>query len=219
MSGAFATQFSFGFSTKYHDRELGMVSYQRRFYRPDLGRWLNRDPIEEKGGENLYSFCKNNSIVKTDMLGLASSLTWEPKRSLEGWNFGVSRVPYSKDFDVIASYTLTQEERKCCSGVRVDRYVKKFLGIGGRYGDYVLDHADEGGGSYLDEPYTGYAEGDKPDGQTLFIYRMPWTQAFKFIAICSDGPNKGKQLSSIEKLFKTDGHFFGQPYEGRFVDE
>ena len=45
MSGALATQFSFGFSTKCHDRETGLVAYQRRFYSPGLGRWLNRDPI------------------------------------------------------------------------------------------------------------------------------------------------------------------------------
>ena len=45
MSGALATQFSFGFSTKYRDHETGLVAYQRRFYSPGLGRWLNRDPI------------------------------------------------------------------------------------------------------------------------------------------------------------------------------
>ena len=70
MSGSLATQFSFGFSTKYNDRELGMISYQRRFYRPDLGRWLNRDPLEEIGGENLYAFCINNSIANVDYIGL-----------------------------------------------------------------------------------------------------------------------------------------------------
>ena len=75
MSGALATQFSFGFSTKYHDRELGMVSYQRRFYRTDLGRWLNRDPIEEEGGENLYMFCVNNPCLNYDVDGnIASGL-------------------------------------------------------------------------------------------------------------------------------------------------
>jgi len=27
-----------------------------RFYNPELGRWINRDPIEEEGGLNLYGF-------------------------------------------------------------------------------------------------------------------------------------------------------------------
>ena len=57
--GIHASQFSFGFSTKVHDREISLVSYQRRFYSPDLGRWLNRDPLEEQGGENLYEFSGN----------------------------------------------------------------------------------------------------------------------------------------------------------------
>ncbi|MGN0845362.1 MAG: RHS repeat-associated core domain-containing protein, partial [Kiritimatiellia bacterium] len=34
--------------------------YGYRFYHPSLMRWLNRDPIEESGGENLYAFCQNN---------------------------------------------------------------------------------------------------------------------------------------------------------------
>ena len=48
-----------------------MVGYKRRFYRPDLGRWLNRDPIEEDGGINLYSLINNNPISGIDYLGLA----------------------------------------------------------------------------------------------------------------------------------------------------
>ncbi|HHS97404.1 MAG TPA: hypothetical protein ENK08_05820 [Chloroflexi bacterium] len=39
----------FGFSTKYHDDETGLVYYGYRYYSPELGRWLNRDPIEELG--------------------------------------------------------------------------------------------------------------------------------------------------------------------------
>ena len=70
-SSPLADVFSFGFSTQYHDRETGMVGYKRRFYRPDLGRWLNRDPIEEEGGENLYAFCLNNAIINYDKDGCA----------------------------------------------------------------------------------------------------------------------------------------------------
>ena len=72
MSGALATQFSFGFSTKCHDRETGLVAYQRRFYSPGLGRWLNRDPIEERGGENLYAFCENAPSFNVDYHGFLS---------------------------------------------------------------------------------------------------------------------------------------------------
>ena len=33
-------------------------------------RWLNRDPIEEEGGLNLYGFCCNNAVFNVDTLGL-----------------------------------------------------------------------------------------------------------------------------------------------------
>ena len=69
-SGPLASQFAFGFSTKYHDREVGLVAYQLRTYNPVYGRWLNRDPIEEEGGENLYCFCGNSVCDEFDGFGL-----------------------------------------------------------------------------------------------------------------------------------------------------
>ena len=41
-----------------------------RFYDPNLQRWLNRDPIEEHGGFNLYGFVNGNPIGIFDLLGL-----------------------------------------------------------------------------------------------------------------------------------------------------
>jgi len=39
------------------------------FYNPSTGRWLNRDPIEEKGGLNLYSFVVNGPANLVDADG------------------------------------------------------------------------------------------------------------------------------------------------------
>ena len=69
-SGPLASAFTFGFSTKPLDRETALVSYQRRFYKPAIGRWINRDPIEEEGGDNLYAFCRNSPSIGVDSLGL-----------------------------------------------------------------------------------------------------------------------------------------------------
>ncbi len=44
--------------------------YGFRYYSPELGRWLNRDPIGERGGVNLYGFVNNDGINLTDILGL-----------------------------------------------------------------------------------------------------------------------------------------------------
>ncbi len=40
------------------------------FYNPSTGRWLSRDPIEERGGINLYGFVENSPVDLTDRLGL-----------------------------------------------------------------------------------------------------------------------------------------------------
>ena len=48
----------------------GVRYYGFRYYKPQLGRWLNRDPIKEDGGNNLYQFIKNEPISSWDYLGL-----------------------------------------------------------------------------------------------------------------------------------------------------
>ena len=50
-----------------------LVQNAQAFYNPSTGRWLNRDPIEENGGINLYCFVQNNSIDEIDPIGLAGS--------------------------------------------------------------------------------------------------------------------------------------------------
>ena len=69
--GSMADVFRHRFSTKYYDVETGLYYYGYRFYSPSLMRWLNRDPIEENGGKNLYLFCGGNPISNYDKDGCA----------------------------------------------------------------------------------------------------------------------------------------------------
>ena len=48
----------------------GVRYYGFRFYSPSQGRFLNRDPIEEAGGLNLYAFVRNDPVNHWDYLGL-----------------------------------------------------------------------------------------------------------------------------------------------------
>jgi RHS repeat-associated protein len=68
----------FRFSTKYQDDESDLLYYGHRYYNGSTGRWLSRDPIGERGGANLYTFCHNNAINNADLLGLslASDIIW-----------------------------------------------------------------------------------------------------------------------------------------------
>jgi RHS repeat-associated protein len=44
--------------------------YGYRYYHPQTGRWINRDPIEEEGGLNLYGFVGNDGVERRDVLGM-----------------------------------------------------------------------------------------------------------------------------------------------------
>jgi RHS repeat-associated protein len=71
-SGSFAGSNPFRFSTKYLDSETGLYYYGYRYYSPELGRWVSRDPLEEDGGINLYGFINNDPVNFLDALGLLS---------------------------------------------------------------------------------------------------------------------------------------------------
>ena len=56
-------------SAEMHDEEPALVYYNYRFYNPRDGRWINRDPIAEEGGWNLYGFVDNGVVFSIDYLG------------------------------------------------------------------------------------------------------------------------------------------------------
>ncbi len=70
QSGTYADENPIRFSSEYFDVETGLVYYNFRYYSPELGRWMSRDPIEEEGGYNLYAMLKNNTPNNFDSLGL-----------------------------------------------------------------------------------------------------------------------------------------------------
>ncbi len=55
---------------------MALSSHLFAIYNPAQGRFLNRDPIGETGGKNLYGFVANDGINRWDYLGL-----WEIERN------------------------------------------------------------------------------------------------------------------------------------------
>ncbi len=101
-SATAARALPFRFSTKYQDRETGLDYYGYRYYAAGLGRWINRDPIGEQGGVNLYGFVKNRGISFIDLFGLSespysyldpTSPDWDPRF----FHPGQSNLLYSRD--------------------------------------------------------------------------------------------------------------------------
>ena len=100
-SGPLADFFRHRFSTKYFDAESNLYYYGYRFYHPALMRWLNRDPIEEDGGENLYGFCGNNPISQYDILGQSTCCRGGKKISCSNtysWSGSVTTISVSRLF-------------------------------------------------------------------------------------------------------------------------
>jgi RHS repeat-associated protein len=68
-TGSLAKSNPFRFGSKFTDEESSLIYYGYRYYSSSLGRWLNRDPIEEEGGINVYAFCRNNTPNRYDRDG------------------------------------------------------------------------------------------------------------------------------------------------------
>jgi RHS repeat-associated protein len=69
-SGPLADANTYRFSSKECHPTSGLCYFGRRFYDPNLQRWLNRDPIGIRGGVNLYGYVQNAPLNRTDAFGL-----------------------------------------------------------------------------------------------------------------------------------------------------
>jgi len=107
MSGLLAGVNKYRFSSKEWNDNAGLYYYGRRFYDPNLQRWVNRDPSEEDGDINLYEFAYGNPMGFVDPYGLdclgtaanifagiGDNITFgltDKAREGWGWNDGVDK--------------------------------------------------------------------------------------------------------------------------------
>ncbi len=84
-SGGLSAANVYRFSSKEIHVSSGMYYYLYRFYDPSLQRWINRDPLGEKGGINLFGFTANAPVAFFDPEGLQD---WVPIPCLGNPNAG-----------------------------------------------------------------------------------------------------------------------------------
>ena len=66
----------------FYDTETGLYYLQSRYYDPEVGRWINIDNVEYLGTEdelisyNLFTYCLNNPVNRTDENGNLSLPNW-----------------------------------------------------------------------------------------------------------------------------------------------
>lgn len=59
----------FGFAGGLYDHNSNLVQFGSRWYDPQFGRWISKDPIKFEGGDNLYAYVLNNPINLIDVNG------------------------------------------------------------------------------------------------------------------------------------------------------
>jgi RHS repeat-associated protein len=77
LAGPMAELNLYRFSSKEFHSASGLYYYGYRFSEPSLQRWINRDPIRETAGVNVYLFVENSPANRLDALGLWSKKAHE----------------------------------------------------------------------------------------------------------------------------------------------
>lgn len=71
LSNTGAVENPLRFTAREYDAESGLYFYRARYYDPQVGRFISRDPIGISGGLNLYAYVGNNPLAWTDPRGLS----------------------------------------------------------------------------------------------------------------------------------------------------
>ncbi|WP_353327898.1 RHS repeat domain-containing protein, partial [Chitiniphilus shinanonensis] len=73
-----------------------------RYYDPEVGRYITRDPIGLEGGVNTYLYAESNPLINSDSMGLSTYMCTKPLHGL-GDNWGPRMYPESQ-FNPLPTY-------------------------------------------------------------------------------------------------------------------
>jgi RHS repeat-associated protein len=143
--GALADANRYRFSSKEYHEKSGLYAYGYRFYDPNLQRWINRDPLQEYGGINLYRFSANSPLMFGDADGRAL-LSWICG---EGWSGDAA-----DEFEASIGESMMEQWDEMADGYHVLRCdgilaSREMLvdGMADRYADMMLNYGE--GNMYL----------------------------------------------------------------------
>ncbi|WP_151763982.1 RHS repeat domain-containing protein [Acinetobacter soli] len=90
--------FNLRFPGQYYDEFTGLHYNLNRYYNPELGRYMEPDPIGLEGGLNPYVYADNNPLSNVDPSGLQSVGQWLDQSAFNSAMFGNSWATYGWSF-------------------------------------------------------------------------------------------------------------------------
>ena len=152
----------FRFSSEVFDSETGLIYYNYRCYNPSLGRWINRDPIEEQGGWNLYVMVGNQIINVIDKFGLTCCGNLRLKQGEACCNDKWAYNPSKKCCFKNMLYTRQPMEICYKSVLKCEENIRKMLkdfGLSNMIGDAIKSELKMSVGGYFTGIITASALG------------------------------------------------------------
>jgi RHS repeat-associated protein len=174
-AGGEAANSKFRFSTKYWDDETGLGYWTHRYYHPDEGRWMSRDPIGEESffakyveGKSvqerrvleqvallsIYSMLVNNPINLIDAIGLVQFKNCDRNN--------IDKTKLGDMLKAVCDYINNSDKFKCCFGndSGLDKLKEKCKNID----SYTIECSDQ------DSPFCSGASGwAKPFGSVIHL--------------------------------------------------
>jgi RHS repeat-associated protein len=136
----------FQYAGMYAHATSGLNVTKYRFYDPNTGKWLSRDPIAERGGINLYGYAHNAPSNLIDPLGLCGCSPLNAANS-----FLANSVVAS--FDVWGSIE-----------ARGGSYLEEGVAAAGEFIDWLNGGAPPGSQSLGDAAAEGYENISQAEG-------------------------------------------------------
>ena len=94
------------------DHKMSLLYYYGyRYYDPETGGWLNRDPIEERGGVNLYGFVFNSPYNGIDRLG------WDSIPASKYWTTLLEYLSGGEELTNAQKQTIKKQFNRGCIGI------------------------------------------------------------------------------------------------------
>lgn len=95
--------FNLRFPGQYFDAATGQFYNHNRYYNPELGRYMEADPIGLDGGLNPYAYAGSNPVMFSDPSGLMSMLDDAGLSMVTGLNNSLNQIILNQQIKLLNS--------------------------------------------------------------------------------------------------------------------